>query len=114
MKAAIEANNPGRIHQVEYACEAVKQGSAAVGLKSATHAVVVALKRQPSELASYQKKIVRIDSHVGVAFSGLTSDARVLRFVISSSISSNLIMILSSILSNLIILFITFINIVNN
>ena len=34
----------GRLHQVDYAVEAMKQGSATVGLKSATHAVVVALK----------------------------------------------------------------------
>lgn len=34
----------GRIHQIEYAMEAVKQGSATVGLKSRTHAVLVALK----------------------------------------------------------------------
>lgn len=34
----------GRIHQIEYAMEAVKQGSATVGMKNATHAVLVALK----------------------------------------------------------------------
>lgn len=34
----------GRIHQIEYAMEAVKQGSATVGLKSRSHAVLVALK----------------------------------------------------------------------
>ena len=34
----------GRIHQLEYAMEAVKQGSAAVGIKSRTHAILVALK----------------------------------------------------------------------
>lgn len=34
----------GRLHQLEYAMEAVKQGSAAVGIKSATHAVMVSLK----------------------------------------------------------------------
>ncbi|KAJ3037963.1 Proteasome subunit alpha 1 [Rhizophlyctis rosea] len=68
----------GRIHQIEYAMEAVKQGSAAVGLRSNTHAVVLALKRSPGELASYQKKIIRIDDHMGIAIAGLTSDARVL------------------------------------
>jgi len=36
--------NQGRIHQIEYAMEAVKQGSATVGLKSKTHAILVALK----------------------------------------------------------------------
>ncbi|TPX34034.1 hypothetical protein SmJEL517_g03178 [Synchytrium microbalum] len=68
----------GRIHQVEYALEAVKQGSAAVGLRSKTHVVLLSLKRSPSELASSQKKLVRVDDHLGIAFAGLTSDARVL------------------------------------
>ncbi|KAJ3290603.1 Proteasome subunit alpha 1, partial [Borealophlyctis nickersoniae] len=68
----------GRIHQVEYAMEAVKQGSAAVGLRSNDHAVILALKRSPGELASYQKKIMRIDDHLGIGIAGLTSDARVL------------------------------------
>ena len=34
----------GRLHQVEYALEAVKQGSAVVGIKSKTHAILLALK----------------------------------------------------------------------
>lgn len=68
----------GRIHQIEYAMEAVKQGSATVGLKSKTHAILVALKRAPSELSSYQKKILPIDDHTGIAIAGLTADARVL------------------------------------
>ena len=71
----------GRLHQVEYALEAIKQGSAVVGLRSKTHAVLVALKRAPSELASYQRKMLKIDSHMGIGFAGLTSDARVLRYV---------------------------------
>ncbi len=58
----------GRLHQVEYALEAVKQGSAVVGLRSNTHAILVALKRAPSELASYQKKMLRIDNHMGIGF----------------------------------------------
>ncbi|KAJ8981856.1 hypothetical protein NQ317_017534 [Molorchus minor] len=68
----------GRIHQVEYAMEAVNLGSATVGLKSKTHAVLIALKRASSELSAYQKKIIGIDGHVGMAISGLTADARIL------------------------------------
>lgn len=34
----------GKLHQVEYALEAVKQGSAAIGLRSKTHAVLLTLK----------------------------------------------------------------------
>jgi len=68
----------GRIHQLEYAMEAVKQGSACVGLKSKNHAILVALKRAPSELSAHQKKILPIDDHVGVSIAGLTADARLL------------------------------------
>jgi len=68
----------GRIHQIEYAMEAVKQGSATVGLKSKTHAVVVALKRASNELSSHQKKVFQIDDHVGVSCAGLLCDARLL------------------------------------
>lgn len=71
----------GRIHQVEYAMEAVKQGSATIGLKSRTHAVIVALKRATSELSAYQKKIIPIDNHMGITIAGLTADARFLRFI---------------------------------
>ena len=54
----------GRIHQIEYAMEAVKQGSATVGLKSKTHAVLVALKRAQSELAAHQNKILHVDNNI--------------------------------------------------
>ncbi|CAJ0644213.1 7765_t:CDS:2 [Entrophospora sp. SA101] len=82
----------GRIHQVEYALEAVKQGSAAVGLRSKTHAVLLVLKRSTGELASYQKKIIRIDDHMGIAIAGLTSDARVLsNFMRTEAMKSKMI-----------------------
>jgi len=68
----------GRLHQVEYAMEAVKLGSAAVGIKNKTHAVLVALKRASSELSAHQKKIIPIDKHLGMAITGLTADARML------------------------------------
>jgi len=68
----------GRLHQVEYAMEAVKQGSAVVGLVSKTHALLAALKRSPSELGSSQQKIFHIDDHLGIGISGLIADARTL------------------------------------
>lgn len=68
----------GRLHQVEYAMEAVKLGSATVGLKNKTHAVLIALKRASSELSAHQKKIIPIDSHLGITIAGLTADARML------------------------------------
>ncbi len=70
----------GRLHQVEYAMEAVKLGSATVGLKNKTHAILVALKRAASELSAYQKKLFPIDDHIGISISGLTADARMLRY----------------------------------
>jgi len=81
----------GRIFQVEYAQEAVKQGSVVVGLVSKTHAVLVALKRNAEELSSYQKKIIGIDDHFGIALAGLASDARVLsNFMKQQALSSKL------------------------
>jgi len=78
----------GRIHQIEYAMEAVKQGSATVGIKSKTHAVIVALKRAANELSSHQKKIIPIDDHIGISVAGLLSDARLLaRFMQSECLS---------------------------
>lgn len=68
----------GRLFQVEYALEAIKQGSAAVGIASSSHVVLVALKRNVEELGSYQKKIIKVDDHMGIALAGLAPDARVL------------------------------------
>ncbi|KAL9097755.1 MAG: hypothetical protein Q9165_000081 [Trypethelium subeluteriae] len=81
----------GRIFQVEYAQEAVKQGSVVVGIVSKTHAVLAALKRNAEELSSYQKKIIEIDTHYGIALAGLASDARVLsNFMKQQSLASRL------------------------
>eukprot|EP00899_Mesostigma_viride_P005030 jgi/Mesvir1/14528/Mv05221-RA.1 len=56
--------------------EAVKQGSAAVGVQSATHAVLATLKRSSSELSAFQRKVFKLDDHMGIAISGLTADGR--------------------------------------
>lgn len=71
-------NPQGRIPQIEYAMEAVKMGTPIVGLRSDTHAVLCSFKRAQSELATHQKKIFKIDDHLGMGVSGLTADARVL------------------------------------
>jgi len=66
----------GRLFQLEYAVEAVKQGSAAIGLKSKNYAVLVALKRAQNDLTDHQQKVHKISKHCGIAMSGLTSDGR--------------------------------------
>ena len=66
----------GRLLQVEYAMEAVKQGSACLGLVGGKHVVLGALKRQPNELSSHQRKLLSIDEHMVVAIAGLNADAR--------------------------------------
>ncbi|XP_031477780.1 proteasome subunit alpha type-1-A-like [Nymphaea colorata] len=68
----------GRLFQVEYAMEAVKQGSAAIGLRSRSHVVLASVNKANSELSSHQRKIFKIDDHIGIAIAGLTADGRVL------------------------------------
>lgn len=71
--------------------EAVKQGAASVGISSNEWVVLVALKRSPGELASYQKKLVMVDDHIGMAIAGLTSDARVLtKYMQSKALASRM------------------------
>ena len=68
----------GRLHQVEYAMEAVKQGSCSVGVRTSGWVVIGSLKRSSSELAAYQQKVFKVDESCGMAISGLIADARVL------------------------------------
>ncbi|CAM6110287.1 unnamed protein product [Calypogeia fissa] len=82
----------GRLHQVEYAMEAVKQGSAAIGLRSKTHVVLATVNKASSELLSHQKKLFKIDDHIGIAMAGLTADGRVLsRYMRSECINHNFV-----------------------
>ena len=46
--------------------------------QSDTHVVLATLKRAPSELSSFARKVFKIDDHLGIAASGLASDGRVL------------------------------------
>jgi proteasome alpha subunit len=68
----------GRLYQVEYAREAVKRGTTAVGIKSRDGVVLIVDKRVATRLLepSSIEKIFKIDEHIGVASSGLVGDAR--------------------------------------
>jgi len=66
----------GRLYQVEYAMQAVTNGSACVGLRSNTTVVLAGLKRQESKFSSHVEKIFKIDSHVGMGIAGLNADSR--------------------------------------
>nr|CAD1822558.1 unnamed protein product [Ananas comosus var. bracteatus] len=70
----------GRLFQVEYAIEAIKLGSTAIGLKTKEGVVLAVEKRVTSPLLepSSVEKIMEIDEHIGCAMSGLIADARTL------------------------------------
>lgn len=70
----------GRLFQVEYAIEAIKLGSTAVGIQTSEGVVLAVEKRVTSPLLdpSSIEKIMELDSHIGCAMSGLTADARTL------------------------------------
>merc|ERR1711991_639036 len=63
----------GRLFQVEYAIEAVKLGSTAVGVQCGDGVVLAVEKRLRSSLLEPHsvEKIMEVDSHVGVAVAGL-------------------------------------------
>jgi 20S proteasome subunit alpha 5 len=68
----------GRLFQVEYAIEAIKMGSTAIGIQTSEGVILAVEKRITSTLLepSSIEKILEIDSHVGCAMSGLNADAR--------------------------------------
>lgn len=68
----------GRLFQVEYAFEAVKKGLTTLGIKAVDGVVLAVEKRRASPLVEGTEKIKKIDEHVGLAFSGLFGDARIL------------------------------------
>jgi proteasome endopeptidase complex, archaeal, alpha subunit len=68
----------GRLYQVEYAREAVKRGSASIGVRTAEGVVLLGDKGSQSPLLepSSVEKIHKADDHVGLASAGHVADAR--------------------------------------
>jgi proteasome alpha subunit len=68
----------GRLFQVEYAREAVKRGTTAVGIIYDKGVLLAVDKNVTSKLIVPKsiEKIFQIDEHIGVATSGLVADAR--------------------------------------
>lgn len=70
----------GHLFQVEYAIEAVKKGLCAVGLVTNKSVVLAVEKKAVTKLQEERtiKKIVQLDEHIHMAYSGLTADGRIL------------------------------------
>src|SRR6056297_1361422 len=68
----------GRLYQVEYAREAVKRGTASIGVRTPEGVVLAADKRSRSPLMepTSVEKIHKTDDHVGIASAGHVADAR--------------------------------------
>ncbi|GAB5589041.1 proteasome component pup2 [Umbelopsis nana] len=68
----------GRLFQVEYAIEAIKLGTTAIGIQTSEGVILAVEKRVSSPLMepSSIEKVLEIDYHIGCAMSGMTADAR--------------------------------------
>jgi 20S proteasome subunit alpha 4 len=70
----------GHLFQAEYAMEAVKRGAAAIGVKGKESIIFALEKFETKKLQDTRtvKKVGVLDSHIALAYAGLSADARVL------------------------------------
>ena len=69
----------GRLYQVEYAREAVKRGTPAVGIAIEDGVILMTHKRVlPLQVPHTIEKLFKVDEHIMFASAGLQADARAL------------------------------------
>lgn len=74
-------SSQGRLHQVEYAIEAINNAGTCVGLQCTEGVVLAAERRVVSKLLAPSKtseKTYVLDSHAACLVAGLTADANIL------------------------------------
>lgn len=76
-RAIVVFSPDGRLLQVEYARQMVKNGSTAIGIKLSNAVLLGAVKiKMPLAVPDSYKKIYDIDNHIGFACAGSLADAR--------------------------------------
>ncbi|KAJ1452035.1 nucleophile aminohydrolase [Pelagophyceae sp. CCMP2097] len=71
----------GRLHQVEYAVEAINNAGTAVGILATDGVVLAGEKQKVTKLLEAPKsseKIYKLDEHIATVVAGLTADANIL------------------------------------